>query len=63
MTIPKGFFPTQDTGLIIGVSEARRTSPSPQMVQRQLALGRIVAADPDVATVGMTIGASVRADA
>ncbi|GLK82088.1 efflux RND transporter permease subunit [Ancylobacter defluvii] len=55
--IPKGFFPLQDTGLIIGVSEAAQDISFTQMVQHQLELGRIVAADPDVATVGMGVGA------
>jgi len=27
--VPKGFFPVQDTGVILGISEARRRSPSP----------------------------------
>ncbi|MBS7545311.1 efflux RND transporter permease subunit [Ancylobacter oerskovii] len=55
--IPKGFFPLQDTGLIIGVSEAAQDISFSQMVRHQLELGRIVAADPDVATVGMGVGA------
>ncbi|GLK73578.1 efflux RND transporter permease subunit [Ancylobacter dichloromethanicus] len=55
--IPKGFFPLQDTGLIIGVSEAAQDISFSEMVKRQQALGAIVAADPDVATVGMGIGA------
>ncbi|WP_454683888.1 efflux RND transporter permease subunit [Ancylobacter moscoviensis] len=55
--IPKGFFPLQDTGLIIGVSEAAEDVSFLDMVRHQLALGRIVAADPDVATVGMAVGA------
>ena len=55
--IPKGFFPTQDTGLLIGSSEGAQDISFSQMVERQLALGRIVAADPDVATVGMQVGA------
>ncbi|MDR6952071.1 hydrophobe/amphiphile efflux-1 (HAE1) family protein [Ancylobacter sp. 3268] len=55
--IPKGFFPLQDTGLIIGVSEAAQDISFTQMVQHQLELGRIVLSDPDVATVGMGVGA------
>jgi HAE1 family hydrophobic/amphiphilic exporter-1 len=56
--IPKGFFPTQDTGLIIGISEGAQDTSFAQMVRLQLALQRVVAADPDVATVGMAVGAS-----
>ncbi|MFK8252821.1 efflux RND transporter permease subunit [Ancylobacter terrae] len=55
--IPKGFFPLQDTGLIIGVSEAAQDVSFAEMVRRQQALGAVVAADPDVATVGMGVGA------
>jgi hydrophobic/amphiphilic exporter-1 (mainly G- bacteria), HAE1 family len=58
VTIPKGFFPTQDTGLILGISEAGQDVSFSEMAKRQQALGRIVAADPDVATVGMQVGAS-----
>ncbi|MBB3771713.1 hydrophobe/amphiphile efflux-1 (HAE1) family protein [Angulomicrobium tetraedrale] len=55
--IPKGFFPQQDTGLIIGVSEAAQDISFAEMVKHQLALAEIVAADPDVVTVGMGVGA------
>ena len=56
--IPKGFFPQQDTGLIVGVSEAAQDISFEAMKQRQEALGAIVKADPDVATVAMSIGGS-----
>ena len=56
--IPKGFFPVQDTGLIIGTSEAAQDVSFAEMARKQLALADIVAKDPDVATVGMQIGAS-----
>ncbi|MET0599971.1 MAG: efflux RND transporter permease subunit [Mesorhizobium sp.] len=56
--IPKGFFPTQDTGLIVGISEGAQDISFAQMAERQRVLGRIVSADPDVATVGMAIGAA-----
>jgi len=55
--IPKGFFPVQDTGLIVGISEGAQDTSFAQMVERQLALGRVISADPDVATVGMAVGA------
>ena len=54
--IPKGFFPQQDTGLILGVSEASQDVSFPEMARRQRALADIVAKDPAVATVGMAIG-------
>ena len=56
--IPKGFFPTQDTGLIIGTSEAAQDISFAAMEQRQLALGRIVQSDPAVASVAMLVGAT-----
>jgi hydrophobe/amphiphile efflux-1 (HAE1) family protein len=56
--IPKGFFPQQDTGLIIGVSEAAQDVSFADMAKRQRALADVVAADPDVASVSSTVGAS-----
>jgi Cation/multidrug efflux pump len=56
MIIPKGFFPQQDTGLITGISETRQDVSFQKMSQIQQALGKIVAADPDVATVAMFVG-------
>ena len=55
--IPKGFFPQQDTGIIIGTSEAAQDISFADMVRHQRALGEIVLHDPAVATVGMSIGA------
>jgi hydrophobic/amphiphilic exporter-1 (mainly G- bacteria), HAE1 family len=55
--VPKGFFPIQDTGLIVGVSEAAQDISFADMAKRQLALGKVVAEDPDVASVGMAAGA------
>jgi hydrophobe/amphiphile efflux-1 (HAE1) family protein len=56
--IPKGFFPQQDTGLILGTSEAAPDVSFAEMKRYQLALAAVVAADPDVATVGMNAGAT-----
>jgi HAE1 family hydrophobic/amphiphilic exporter-1 len=54
--IPKGFFPQQDTGLITGQSEAAQDISFASMAGRQEELGRVVMADPDVASVAMSIG-------
>ncbi len=54
--IPKGFFPQQDTGLITGASEAAQDISFADMKRHQEELGKIVQADPDVATVAMAIG-------
>src|SRR5260370_42221006 len=55
--IPKGFFPQQDTGLIIGFSEAAQDISYQAMTQRQQALIDAVLEDPAVASVGTRIGA------
>ena len=55
--IPKGFFPQQDTGLIIGVSEAALDISFPRMMERQRALADVVLSDPDVEAVASFIGA------
>ena len=59
--IPKGFFPQQDNGLITATSEASQDISFGAMKSRQEALGKIVQADPDVASVAMAIGGSGRA--
>ncbi|MES2029611.1 MAG: multidrug efflux RND transporter permease subunit [Pseudomonadota bacterium] len=56
--IPKGFFPQQDTGLITAASEAAQDISFADMKVHQEELGKIVQADPDVATVAMAIGGS-----
>ena len=56
--IPKGFFPIQDTGLIIGTSEAAQDISFAAMESRQLALGRVVQSDPAVASIAMVAGAT-----
>jgi multidrug efflux pump len=50
-TVSKGFFPQQDTGQILGASEAPTDISAPAMAARQLELVKIVSADPDVANV------------
>ncbi|MHC2109392.1 efflux RND transporter permease subunit [Methylobacterium sp. CM6246] len=55
-TIPKGFFPQQDTGLIIGVSEAAQDVSPEGMKQRQQAILGIITKDPAVADVAGYIG-------
>ena len=59
--IPKGFFPQQDIGLITATSEATQDISFADMKRHQEELGKIVQADPDVATVAMAIGGSGRA--
>jgi hydrophobe/amphiphile efflux-1 (HAE1) family protein len=57
IVIPKGFFPAQDNGVVIGVTEAAQDISFRQMVEIQRKLNDIVAADPDTASYGATVGA------
>jgi multidrug efflux pump len=54
--VPKGFFPVQDTGVILGVSEAPQTISFAAMAERQQALVRVILEDPSVASVSSFIG-------
>ena len=54
--IPKGFFPIQDTGAIQGISEAAQSVSFTAMAERQQALGRVILADPAVASLSSYIG-------
>ena len=54
--VPKGFFPVQDTGLILGISESRETISFASMANRQLALAKVILQDPDVASLSSFIG-------
>ncbi|MGY2050060.1 multidrug efflux RND transporter permease subunit [Methylobacterium sp. JK268] len=56
MIIPKGFFPQQDTGLITGITEAGQDISFTAMQKRQEEVGKVIQADPDVASVAMSIG-------
>ncbi|SJZ74955.1 hydrophobic/amphiphilic exporter-1, HAE1 family [Enhydrobacter aerosaccus] len=57
VVIPKGFFPQQDTGLIVGLSEAAQDISYPAMLQRQQAVIDAVLQDPAVDSIGAAIGA------
>ncbi|TMJ81836.1 MAG: acriflavine resistance protein B, partial [Alphaproteobacteria bacterium] len=57
MVIPKGFFPEQDTGLIIGLSEAAQDISFQAMAERQQALLNALMRDPAVASIGSAVGA------
>jgi len=57
IVIPKGFFPTQDTGVIQGISQASETISFAAMEQKQQQLGAIVLQDPAVESLSSFIGA------
>ncbi len=54
--VPKGLFPTQDTGIILGISDAPQTVSFPAMAERQRALARTILRDPAVETLSSFIG-------
>ena len=56
IAIPKGFFPVQDTGVILGISEAPQTVSFADMARRQQLLVDIVLQDPAVDNVSSFIG-------
>jgi multidrug efflux pump len=56
VAIPKGFLPLQDTGLLIGTTDAAQDISFAAMAERQQQLAAVVARDPDVVTVGSFVG-------
>jgi multidrug efflux pump len=56
VAVPKGFLPQQDTGLIIGVTDAAADISFSAMAAKQQRVADIVARDPDVASVSAIIG-------
>jgi len=54
--IPKGLFPVQDTGVILGISEAPQNVSFPAMAERQQALARVILKDPAVSGLSSFIG-------
>jgi len=54
--VPKGFFPVQDTGVILGISEGPENVSFTSMAQRQQQLAKAILNDPDVASLSSFIG-------
>jgi multidrug efflux pump len=54
--VPKGFFPVQDTGVLLGITEGPQTISFGAMSSRQQALARIILQDKDVESVSSFIG-------
>jgi len=54
--VPKGFFPVQDTGVILGISQAPETISFPAMAIRQQALAKVIKQDPAVENLTSFIG-------
>jgi multidrug efflux pump len=57
IVIPKGFFPSQDTGVIQGITQAPPTIGSKAMAEKQQELAKIVLQDPAVESLSSFIGA------
>jgi HAE1 family hydrophobic/amphiphilic exporter-1 len=55
--VPKGFFPTEDTGLLIVSTEAGQDISFDAMSAAQRQAAKIIQADPAVETVNSTVGA------
>jgi multidrug efflux pump len=56
VVIPKGFFPVQDTGVILGISDAAETVSFSAMAERQQALAAVILKDPAVESLSSFIG-------
>ena len=55
--IPKGFFPTQDTGIIIGITDVAQDASYGQMSALQAQVDQIVLHDPAVGSIVSSVGA------
>jgi multidrug efflux pump len=56
VVVPKGFFPVQDTGVILGISEAPDNISFDAMSQRQQELAKVILKDKDVESLSSFIG-------
>jgi multidrug efflux pump len=54
--MPKGFFPVQDTGAILGISEAEQAVSFPAMARLQQDLAKVILQDPAVESLSSFIG-------
>jgi len=56
VVVPKGFFPVQDTGVILGVSQAPDHISFDAMSERQQELAKVILKDKDVESLSSFIG-------
>ncbi len=54
--VPKGFFPNQDTGLLMGSTQSRSDISFTAMRAKQLEVTKLVLEDPAVASMGSSVG-------
>ena len=57
VVVPKGFFPTEDTGYVVGITEGSTDISFPALSVLQRRVADIVRKDPAVAYVNSTVGA------
>ncbi|HYC10721.1 MAG TPA: multidrug efflux RND transporter permease subunit [Steroidobacteraceae bacterium] len=56
VVVPKGFFPQQDTGIIVGLTDAPQDVSFDEMVSLERRLTEVIARDPAVASWGAFVG-------
>ena len=56
IAVPKGFFPSEDTGYVLGITEARTDISFAAMAEHQRKVADIIRKDPAVEYVNSTIG-------
>jgi multidrug efflux pump len=56
VVVPKGFFPVQDTGVLVAITEADQSISFSSMSLRQQQVARVILDDPDVVSVSSFIG-------
>ncbi|MDP1585238.1 MAG: efflux RND transporter permease subunit, partial [Bradyrhizobium sp.] len=56
IVVPKGFFPQEDTGFLIGVTEAATDTSFDAMTVRQQALVDVLRSDPAIEYINSTVG-------
>ncbi|HEY3823684.1 MAG TPA: efflux RND transporter permease subunit, partial [Bryobacteraceae bacterium] len=56
VVVPKGFFPSQDTGVIMAITEGNQSTSFSSMQNRQQQVARAILDDPDVVSVSSYIG-------
>ncbi len=56
VAVPKGFFPQEDTGYVLGITEGNTDIAFPAMVEHQRKIADIVRRDPAVDYVNSTVG-------
>ena len=56
IVVPKGFFPTEDTGYVIGITEGKTDIAFAAMVEHQRKVADLIRKDPAVDYVNSTVG-------